>query len=169
MSAHDDLINTKNQDTDIENIDENLNYKGKKRGRKKGGYDIRRKYREMFDHDTPEIVRKALDMAKEGDVRAMKIVFDRIAPPLKYCLEDYLDENVDINMEKITSLQEINTFAERVLTYTQHGKLPIPHAESLIKIAKDKFEMALKLKNIELTEDRITFLEEKLGIFKHEA
>ena len=56
---------------------------GNPSGRPPGLPDRRRELRELIRPHVPELVEKALDMARAGDPAALRLLLDRALPPLK--------------------------------------------------------------------------------------
>lgn len=133
-------------------------------GRPKGIRDARHIYKDMFQSGAEELIRRVIEMANEGDVHAMRLCLERICPPVKISPDDFICNELRLEMGNISTPKDLDSFAERLMSYTQMGKLPLPHAESLMKICKDKLDMTLKVKMLELTEDRVAEIEKKLGI-----
>jgi hypothetical protein len=46
-------------------------------------HPITRMLQQMVDDDGPAVIRKAISMAKEGDTIALKLVLERLLPPVK--------------------------------------------------------------------------------------
>jgi len=65
-------------------------------GRPKGVVDKRARLRKAFESEGRAVAERCIAAALEGDVQAMKIVLERIAPPLKAKAEPVtFDLNVD--------------------------------------------------------------------------
>jgi hypothetical protein len=56
---------------------------GNKAGRPRGRPDKRSKHRALFEAAAPEIIQKAIDLAKGGDVDCIRLCLDRVAPKLR--------------------------------------------------------------------------------------
>ncbi|HVV96495.1 MAG TPA: DUF5681 domain-containing protein [Rhodanobacteraceae bacterium] len=56
---------------------------GNPSGRPKGVPDRRNELRELITPHVPELLEKALAMARDGDVNALRLLLDRSVPPLK--------------------------------------------------------------------------------------
>jgi hypothetical protein len=56
---------------------------GNKAGRPRGRPDKRTKHRALFEAAAPEIIAKAIEKAKAGDVDCIRLCLDRIAPRLR--------------------------------------------------------------------------------------
>lgn len=52
-------------------------------GKPKGARDKRTELRELLKPHAPALVQKAIDMAVEGDMTALRLCIDRIVPPLR--------------------------------------------------------------------------------------
>ena len=56
---------------------------GNKAGRPKGIQDSRVKLREMFKPHAEELIKKAVDMALDGDTTALRLCLERFIPPIR--------------------------------------------------------------------------------------
>jgi hypothetical protein len=56
---------------------------GNPRGRPKGLPDRRNELRDLITPHVPELLGKAIELAKGGDVNALRLLLDRSVPPLK--------------------------------------------------------------------------------------
>jgi len=52
-------------------------------GRPKGSKDKRTQYREMFQDEAENLIKKAVEMAKDGDSLMMRLCIDRIVSPYR--------------------------------------------------------------------------------------
>lgn len=78
----------------------------------------------LIGEHRPELVETTVQMALQGDMQAMKILFDRIAPPLRATAQP-----VEIDMPAGGSLADK---ARAVLAAAADGKLPGDTAAQLI-------------------------------------
>lgn len=53
---------------------------GNPSGRPRGSKDRYTKFREMVEGDTPDIIRKVVQIALDGDLAAARIILDRVWP-----------------------------------------------------------------------------------------
>jgi uncharacterized protein with von Willebrand factor type A (vWA) domain len=56
---------------------------GNPNGRPKGRPDRRTAFRDLFKPHAPALIKKAVDMALEGDTTALRLCIDRIVPALR--------------------------------------------------------------------------------------
>lgn len=56
---------------------------GNPKGKPKGAPDKRRELRDMLRPHAPALIKKAIDMALDGDTVALKLCIDKLLPPLK--------------------------------------------------------------------------------------
>lgn len=56
---------------------------GNPKGRPKGIKDRRTQWRDTLRKELPDLLTKLVQMAKEGDPQALKLILDRVAPPLR--------------------------------------------------------------------------------------
>jgi hypothetical protein len=56
---------------------------GNPAGRRRGIVDKRARFRKLFEADAKEVIAKVLELAKDGDMDACKLVLERCAPKLR--------------------------------------------------------------------------------------
>jgi hypothetical protein len=56
---------------------------GNPKGRPAGLPDRRRKFRELIQDAVPELIAKALELARAGDTAALRLLLDRAVPPIR--------------------------------------------------------------------------------------
>lgn len=56
---------------------------GNPKGRPAGKPDRRREFRELIRDAVPELIQKALDLARAGDAAALRLLLDRALPSMK--------------------------------------------------------------------------------------
>jgi len=97
---------------------------GNPKGRPVGIRDRRTCFREMFEEHSGALISKAVEMALDGDMAALKICIDRIAPPLKAT-----DSGAAISLVS-NSLTERG---EEVLENISSGAITIVEAQGIMK------------------------------------
>ncbi len=104
--------------------------------------------RKAIAADMPDVVRKLVELAKEGDVHAAKVLLDRICPPLK-------PQALPVNIETGANLPETGG---NVVTATLNGTVPPDIGAMLIRALAEQGKL------IELQEmaDRLQRLEKIL-------
>ncbi len=125
---------------------------GNPNGRPKGALDKRLKVRRLLEAHSEEMTNIVLDMARERDPVALKLIFERISPRPK-------SESVklDVDFKKITNNEDLMAIVEQLLKSAVSGDLPDDQGRtvsSLIKTASDLYRIT------EL-EERLTALENK--------
>lgn len=125
---------------------------GNPNGRPKGALDKRLKVRRLLEAHSEEMTNIVLDMARERDPVALKLIFERISPRPK-------SESVklDVDFKKITNNEDLMKIVEQLLKAAVSGDLPDDQGRtvsSLIKTASDLYRIT------EL-EERLTALENK--------
>jgi hypothetical protein len=125
---------------------------GNPNGRPKGALDKRLKVRRLLEAHSEEMTNIVLDMARERDPVALKLIFERISPRPK-------SESVklDVDFKKITNNEDLMKIVEQLLKSAVSGDLPDDQGRtvsSLIKTASDLYRIT------EL-EERLTALENK--------
>jgi hypothetical protein len=56
---------------------------GNPKGRPTGRPDRRSRFRELIQDAVPELIDKALQLAREGDIAALRLLLERAVPPIK--------------------------------------------------------------------------------------
>jgi len=108
---------------------------GNPNGRPKGALDKRLKVRRLLEAHSEEMTNIVLDMARERDPVALKLIFERISPRPK-------SESVklDVDFKKITNNEDLMKIVEQLLKSAVSGDLPDDQGRSvssLIKTASD--------------------------------
>ena len=86
-------------------------------GRPKGTrLRVTRAVEELMDGEAEALTRKAIDLALEGDIAALRLCIERIAPARK-------DTPVSFDLPKIQSAHEASEAAAAVLTAVSNGDL----------------------------------------------
>ncbi len=109
-------------------------------------------YRRMLDSHIPEILNKAIELAKGGDTTMIKVCLDRVLPAMRP-----RDEPVELKEMQSISLAEQGRF---VLSAMAQGKLNTDEAQSLLSALANQ----AKLEEATEVVERIERIEEKLKI-----
>ena len=80
------------------------------------------KLRKSINDDMPDILNKLIELAKGGDVQAIKLVLERVCPALK-------PQAVPINLPFVDSLAGQGN---EIIRATMHGKIPPDIGSQLI-------------------------------------
>ena len=101
---------------------------GNPKGRAKGSRNKATLAAEALMHnDAKRITRKCIEMAREGDPVAIRIVMDRIAPPRK-------DHFVAVTIPELKTAADAVTATAKVIQAVSDGKLTPGEAEELTKL-----------------------------------
>ena len=106
----------------------------------------------LLDGEAEELTRKVISKAKEGDMTALKLCLDRLAPIRK-------GRPIDISLPKVTNAADL---AKAGATVTQHladGVISPEEAQAVM----GTLDSALKLFEAGELEERIAALEERLA------
>lgn len=117
-------------------------------GRPKGATDKRTELRRLLTPHAPELVKKAVDMALEGDTTALRMCLDRCIAPLRSTTQ-----SIDLNFEG-----ELHERGEATLQAIFAGDIDPLTGSVLISALADQ----AKLKEQTELEARLTHLENKL-------
>lgn len=101
----------------------------------------------MLDGETEALTRKAIEMAKEGDMMALKLCLDRIAPPFKPAAQPvYLDMPAPGNLTET---------ARAFITAAANGEIPPDIAAQLVSAVAS----VAKVEEMENVKERLESLE----------
>jgi hypothetical protein len=133
---------------------------GNSNGRPVGALNKRTQaLRLLIDGEAEGLVRKAVDKAKEGDIQALRLVLERILPPMK-------DAPINIKLPRVgKKASSVLNFSREVIKAVTDGEITPSEGETLIGII-EKYGKAIDLKELEV---RILALEqsiEKKGNFR---
>ena len=123
---------------------------GNAKGRPKGITDKRTEYRQLFQAKAPDLIKRAIELALEGDLAALRLCIERIAPALK-------SQDTAVTIPKLGKAESLTDKGDAILKTLGAGQLT-PNEASTILAA-----LASQAKLVELTdlERRIVALEEK--------
>lgn len=117
-------------------------------GRPKGIKDRRTVFREHLESHSKDLIKKAVELALAGDVRAMKLCLERIAPAVKP-----RDEPVEIGMLRGSLTKQ----GQRIIKAMGLGELSPSEAASMLSALASQ----TRLVEADELEKRITALEAK--------
>ena len=120
-------------------------------GRPKGTrLRVTRAVEELMDGEAEALTRKAIDLALEGDMAALRLCIERIAPPRK-------DVPVKFDLPAITHAQEASDAAAAVLQAVSDGDLTPTEGATVMGLVEN-YRRVLETTEMEA---RITALEAK--------
>lgn len=102
----------------------------------------------LLDGQTEALTQAAIDKALEGDVTALRLCLDRIAPPRK-------DAPVSFDLPEIETMEDAATAARAILRAVADGEVTPLEAASVMAIV-EQFRRTLETTDLE---KRITALE----------
>ncbi len=126
---------------------------GNPAGKPKGAKDKRTELRALLQPHAADLVKKAVEMAKAGDVQALRICIDRIIPPMR-------DSRISISLPKLSDSRACVEAQGFIVEAVAAGELlPSEGAalSSLVENQRRSFE-TLTL------EERLKAIEERLGL-----
>lgn len=124
---------------------------GNPSGRPAGRPDRRTKLRALIEPSAPELIQAAITAAMGGDGQMMKLILDRILPPLKPDSEA-VPVQVDLSGSPIEQSQEI-------LKGVSDGLISIENAVNLLM----GISVSMKIREISELEQRLEALETELS------
>lgn len=120
-------------------------------GRPKGTrLKVTRAVEELLDGDAEKLSRKAVEMALDGDVTALRLCLERIAPVRK-------DTPVQFDLPAMETAQEASTAASAVLTAVSEGDItPLEGATlmGLVESYRRTLETSEIVERLEALEDK---------------
>jgi hypothetical protein len=120
-------------------------------GRKKGSGQAAH-YRAMLEPYADELIQQIVDRAKEGDLSALKLCFDRLCAPLRPT--DRL-----INIEGMGDAKELSNKGDLILANVANGEITPSEASSLMNAISSQS----RILEVDELERRITELEKQNG------
>ena len=97
---------------------------GNPKGRPKGIKDRRAVYRELLEPHTQALLKKAVDLALEGDTTALRLCLERVCPPIKA-----VEATVAFELPNDTPLTDTG---HAILQATAGGELSPQQAQALL-------------------------------------
>ncbi|HLH97232.1 MAG TPA: DUF5681 domain-containing protein [Xanthobacteraceae bacterium] len=108
---------------------------------------------EMFAGEAEDIIRAAIDLAKRGDMAAVRLCLDRIAPRLR-------ERTISFELPPLNSAADAASAVAAIIEAVGSGEVTPAEAAALLKLV-DAF---LRTLQITVFEERIARLEGKRGI-----
>lgn len=106
----------------------------------------------LLDGESEEITRKAIDLAKGGDMGAIRICLDRLAPPRK-------DRHIEFTLTKMQKASDAAGASAAIVEAVSGGELTPSEAGELIKVV-ESYARTLQVSDFE---GRLERLENKKG------
>jgi len=101
---------------------------GNPRGRPKGSrHKTTLAIEQLLDGEAEEITRKAIEKAKEGDITALRLCLDRLAPSRK-------DRHIEFNLPKMEKAGDAANASAAIVEAASSGELTPSEAAELLKI-----------------------------------
>ena len=98
---------------------------GNPKGRPKGIKDRRTQWRDTLRKELPDLLTKLVQMAKEGDPQALKLILDRVAPPLRA-------QSEPVEIPTLAAAGTLTERAQAVITAVADGALSTDAASDLL-------------------------------------
>src|SRR6476660_9231112 len=107
----------------------------------------------LLDGEGEEITRKAIDLAKGGDMGAIRICLDRLAPPRK-------DRHIEFALPKMQKASDASDASAAIVEAVSIGELTPSEASELMKVV-ESYARTLQVSDFEA---RLERLENQKGI-----
>ena len=117
---------------------------GNRNGRPVGALNKRTQtLRLLIEGDAPDLVKKVIDKAREGDMQALKLCLERILPPVK-------DTPINVELPGIgKSVSSILAFSRELINVVIRGEITLSEGDILMGMI-EKYGRAIDLKDLEL-------------------
>ena len=109
----------------------------------------------LLDGEAEEITRKAIEMAKEGDATAMRLVLDRLLPPRR-------DRPVNFALPKLETPADAVKATAAIAEAVASGELTPMEAGEMAKLVEG-FTRAFEIHDID---KRLSLLETERGVYE---
>jgi hypothetical protein len=106
----------------------------------------------LLDGEGEEITRKAIEKAKDGDMAAIRVCLDRLAPPRK-------DRPIEFSLPKMQRASDAVEASAAIVEAVSSGEVTPSEAGELMKIV-ETYARTLQVSNFE---ERLERLEKKQG------
>lgn len=107
---------------------------------------------QLLDGEAEEITRRAIEKAKDGDMAAIRICLDRLAPPRK-------DRHIEFSAPKMEKASDAATVLAAIIEAASTGELTPSEAGDLVKII-ESYARTLQASDFE---ERLERLESEKG------
>ena len=104
----------------------------------------------LLDGEAEEIARKAIELAKDGDMTAIRLVLERIIPPRK-------DAPIEFAMPEVITAQDIPKAINIIMQSVADGSITITEANGVTSLL-DSYRKSIELEDLE---QRIIKLEDR--------
>lgn len=121
---------------------------GNLKGRPKGIIDKRKRYADILRIHGEDVVLKVVEMAKEGDIDAIKIMMDRLVPKAKI-------ESTGILLPQKVDLDNLTKMKCELLQLALDGHIDVDTLEKLSRILEETYQ-AQALNSEKISETRVT-------------
>ena len=122
---------------------------GNPAGRPKGIIDRRQRWQKLIGEHTEELIRRALELAREGDTSALRVLLERAIPPIKA-------QSEPVYIPGLLTAETLTAKAQAILDAIGNGSLAPDIGESLLAALGN----VAKTAEIDDLTRRIEFLEQ---------
>ena len=121
---------------------------GNPNGRPKGSKDRRTKYRELFENESEDLIKKVIELAKDGDTTCLKMCIDRIVSP-------YRAKDQKVVLDDISGT--LTEKGEKIITAMGQGDIAPSDASAMLAALASQ----ARILEIDELEKRVSALENK--------
>lgn len=104
---------------------------GNPAGRPKGTNDKRNALRSLLDPHAAELVRRLVDMARGGDMAAMRLVIERLIPPVR-------ENKLDVEIPDVVDMAACSVAQAKILSAVACGELFPTEGEALSGLVENR-------------------------------
>lgn len=131
---------------------------GNPRGRPRGAISKRTQLAKLFEPHAEELIERAVQLAKDGDMNALRLCLERILPKPR-------DETIELDIPEVslTTSEDLLLFANQILNKVLAGDLSPEQAQKLFSMVNTHqdiikmTEIESRLKDVErLLKSRVT-------------
>ena len=108
---------------------------GNPAGMRKGTVNKRSQLAKLFEPHAPDLIAKAVELAKGGDVQALRLCLDKIIPKAEH-------SPIDIELPEEINLANISETKGTILRAVIDGKISIGDAERLVMLISSQIGMS---------------------------
>jgi hypothetical protein len=117
-------------------------------GRPKGArHKVTRAVEALLEGEAEELTRKAIELAKGGDLTAIRICLDRIAPPRK-------DRHIEFDLPKMETAKDAASAGAAIIEALSQGELTPSEAGELVRMV-ESYARTLQTSDFEARLERL--------------
>jgi len=122
---------------------------------------------QLLEDESEQLARKLINLAKEGDISALRLCMDRLAPVPK-------ERNIHLDLIPGHTTEELAANSQRVLTAIGEGRITPGEGQALSQILQDQcralelVELDRRIKEVESAQSEVMNYQRDLERFKED-